>query len=57
MSQVKTVTLRTDDDSVNLDALVEKLAIDNGLSVTTWKKKGKHSKKEAVEAESEAAVA
>lgn len=50
MSQVRTVTLRTDDDTLNFDALVANLETQNpGLSVTTWKKKGKHSKKDKEE--------
>lgn len=51
MSQVRTVTLRTDDNTLDLDKVVADLVVSNpGLTVNAWKKKGKHKKK-VVEAE------
>lgn len=54
MSQVKTITLRTDDDTLDLNALVTNFSKTfPGVTASAWKKKGKHvNKKSKVESES-----
>lgn len=45
MSQTKTITLRTENDSVDLDKVVADLVSSNpDVVVNSWKKKGKHTK-------------
>lgn len=57
MSQVKTITLRTDDDTLDLDTLVTNFGKSfPGVTASAWKKKGKHvNKKSKVESEAVAA--